>query len=262
MTTRMLEELRPRQIMAAVRRNGLVFLPISPCLEWHSWHLPLGVDGLIAEELARALARRLRAVYCRALPLGLDEWRSRAFKRCMGLPPTARVFGMNFPALPLRSEYHTPALLRGMLRARLEMLRGCGFRTVVVLNHHGGRGQLPLLEATCRAAGTAKFHVLCLQTGKHCTLQPPAARARQLRVGGHAGMLETLQFMAVRPELVALRQLPKGRLRVAAHGILHHEPIIAAADNPRGVSSALARAWRRNVLENITAAVVAALRQS
>lgn len=48
MTTRMLEELRPRQIMAAVRRNGLVFLPISPCLEWHSWHLPLGVDGLIA----------------------------------------------------------------------------------------------------------------------------------------------------------------------------------------------------------------------
>jgi len=47
--------LRPRQLKAEIERFPLAMVPLG-ALEWHSYHLPLGTDGLKAEYLLRKTA--------------------------------------------------------------------------------------------------------------------------------------------------------------------------------------------------------------
>jgi len=253
--SRLIEELWPREVLRAARAPGIVFIPVSPRFEWHGLHLPMGTDGIIAEAMAAELARRFKAVYFRVLPLGLDEVRTRAFKRMQGLPLDAHIFGMNYPTLPLPSEYCTRATLTALLRARLALVRTAGFRWAFVVNHHGGRDQNPTLEELTRMASSDDFGAALLTVSRHCTLRLEGRQAQMLRVGGHAGISETIQLMAVRPELVRTERLPQGRLSAALTGVMHNAPIVPAAYNPRHADARLAARWRRNVLDNMTAAV-------
>jgi len=45
----LIEELRPKQIMDVVSKSSMVFIPVSPVFEWHSYHLPLATDAIISE---------------------------------------------------------------------------------------------------------------------------------------------------------------------------------------------------------------------
>lgn len=250
-----LEFLRPRQILALARDPGLVLIPVSPAIEWHSYHLPLGTDAIIAEEVARRLAIRLRAGYFRVLALGLDAMRDAPFKASQGLPPDAEVFGMNYPALPLRSEYTTPTVFRSLVTSRLKVARDAGFRLAALINHHGGHGQMPLLDLLAAAWTSDDFEVLSLNTLAGKDFRPPPGQEHMFSVGGHAGLAETLQLMAFRPDLVDVEALPEGALGAAEFGILHDAPRIPPEANPRHATPAAARAWGDHVLDRLTAAL-------
>lgn len=252
---RFVEELRPRQITDIRDRTGIVFIPVSPLYEWHSFHLPLGTDGLIAEGVAAALADEFDALCCRTLPIALDVFRTADEKEQWGLGQNAGVFGMNFPTLPLQAEYHTPELMRGMIRARLKAFKDSGFRIAVLVNHHGGAGQNDTLSEVAEEISSDSFKVSALAVPAQNTFHEEGERFLHLKVGGHAGLSETMQIMAFRPNLVDLDELPGGDLSVAETGILHHTPEIPAEFNPHHATQELADEWRESVLKNAAARV-------
>jgi creatinine amidohydrolase len=243
-----MEEMRPAAVAACAQAGQPAFVPVSPCLEWHSYHLPLGVDGLIAEAVAARLASLCAGVHCRCLSLGLDEIRKRDFKQQQGLPLESEIYGMNFPDLPVGSEYVEPALLSGAVQARLTMLQRCGFQACFIINHHGGRGQRETLETVARQAASDGFIVTVFQVQRFDKRDLPETERRMLSVGGHAGLAETLQLMAFRPELVDLAELPDGELEVRTTGILHSQPRIPPEANPHRAVLAVAQRWGRAVV--------------
>ena len=55
MTLYRLEELFPHQLEARLADVPILVLPFGT-IEWHSHHLPLGLDGLVAQRLGEAIA--------------------------------------------------------------------------------------------------------------------------------------------------------------------------------------------------------------
>jgi hypothetical protein len=153
---------------------------------------------------------------------------------------------MNFPELPLTSEYCGPGELSTVLRNRVDALRASGFRHVFIINAHGGFGQSAALKAFAARQRSPRMGVHAMMVEDMLTL--PACA--QLRVGGHAGCSETLLLMALRPDLVDVSELPDGPLSVRQYGILHSQPMIEEQWNPRNCGRPLARRMRTNIVTN------------
>jgi creatinine amidohydrolase len=156
--------------------------PIAVCpwgaLEWHGPHLPLGLDGLVAEAFAERLAERTDGVL---LP---TTW----------LPITTLPH-----ALSLSSSTD---VVRGAWRDLLAGLRRAGARIVCLVTGHYAQGhELELYGAALEAMRV------------HADLLVLAATPLEL-LGDpdyldHAGRWETAQLLAVRPDLVHLERLPE-----------------------------------------------------
>jgi len=211
------------------------------------------VDGLIAEAVSSRLAERFGAAWFRVLSLGMDDVRDDNFKQTQGIDPSEYVFGMNYPALPLRSEYAEADDLRRLVGARLRTAIAAGFRYVFVINHHGGCGQMDTLIRTANECQTDTCRIEVLQTVTFNRYSPPPGSEFYLKVGGHAGLAETIQFMAFYPDAADMTQLPEGPLRASETGILHDRPDIAAEFNPRQADPAIADAWGRCLLDSMEA---------
>ncbi len=250
------EELRPRDIIRLRDASGCALVPVSPSCEWHAYHLPLGTDALISERLCAAVAARIPAVWLRALPLGVDQWRSASERRAWGLDPALEVFGMNFPALPLSSETVADDTLRACVAARLALLRHNGFRHIILIAHHNGGNQRAVLSALAHEYSTPHCHVHAWHTGIF------AHGVDMDGTGGHAGYSETHWALAFCPELVDVHELPEGCLNVAELGILHHEPVIPAQYNPRHCDPAIAQRLRDHVLARCEEAIRTAMQNS
>lgn len=143
-------EMRPREILAARDRTGIIFIPVSPAFEWHSYHLPVGTDAIIAEELSRLAAERVDGLYFPALSFGLDSWRTPEQKARWGLPADEPIFGMSFPGVPLVSEYSEKDEMIKALANRFESVKKNGFRYVFIISNHGGQGQAKSLVEFAR----------------------------------------------------------------------------------------------------------------
>ncbi len=85
--TRSFEEMRPGEIQQAIETAPYAFVPISPMIEWHSFHLPMGTDGLISESICRIMTGTVGGIWFRPLSLGLDSWRNEDEKKMWGLIP-------------------------------------------------------------------------------------------------------------------------------------------------------------------------------
>ena len=239
-------EMRPREIITARERSGCAFIPISPTFEWHSYHLPMGCDGIIAESIAKLMAEKVGGIYFPILSFGLDTIRPEGDLIQWGFKPTDNVFGMNFPELPLVSEYaEKPEMLESLLN-RVDAVRRCGFTNIFIINHHGGKGQYPELEKFAKENTSEKCKIHFVGTSRFITLK----NARYLSHGGHAGLAETMMLMAFRPDLIDLSQIPDGELSVREYGILHNKPTIESEWNPRHAVKTVADDLRKNLVEN------------
>jgi creatinine amidohydrolase/Fe(II)-dependent formamide hydrolase-like protein len=241
------EEMRPGEIIASLRRNSYAFVPVSPMLEWHSLHLPMGTDALICEAVCRALADAHGGIWFRPLSFGLDSFRTPVQKKMWGIPESEPVFGMDHPHFPVKSEYSGQPEMKAAVTNRVQSLKRTGIRYVFLLNHHGGEGQFDLLSDTARGLTDGKTSVYALKTYDFNDL---TVADGWTGIGGHAGVSETLWVMAFRPDLVGLEQLPEGELSVYALGILHEKPVIEKQWNPRDVDPNVAMKLRTRVLHN------------
>lgn len=191
----------PEARALARQPRAVVLLPLG-AVEQHGPHLPLLVDWLGAEELARRLAPHLiragwRPVLAPALPYG---------------------------ASPLAERWPgTVSLSRGALaRVIVEIVRGLarhGFRRFVLTNYQADPEHLRAIAAARRALARRRLRVLVAgfspDPREQALMLAPAVqrlmRSPRPDREWHSGELETALVLAARPELVRrsiARRLP------------------------------------------------------
>lgn len=118
------EELRPEQIELIRRKAPIAYLPWG-ALEWHSFHNPIGLDGMQSHGQCSALAQRTGGVVLPPVYLGTDT-----IKPFKGFPHS----------IEIREE-----LVEELCLNILEELVSEKFTIIVVLTGHMGKGQTDAL---------------------------------------------------------------------------------------------------------------------
>jgi len=241
-------EMRPDEIIKAREESGLAFIPVSP-LEWHGPHLPYGTDAIISEGICSITAEKVKGIYFKPMNYGLDAYRTREQLSMWGFRSNDRIFGMNFPDLPLTSEYSSEEDLKVNILRRLQFLKDCRFRAAFVVNHHGGENQIPLIKKTCDEFTGSGFIAEAVYSVDFCSINKDLPKY----VGTHAGLWETQLVMAFRPDLVDLSKIPDGEIIVNRSGILHNKPKIEDEFDPRNANMTAANKIKKNIIKNLVA---------
>ena len=164
-----LEELDPSRLEARLAEKPALVLALGT-IEWHSRHLPLGLDLLKAQAIARRTAERSGAV------LAPPTWWAAG-----GVPQpyTLRLSGV---------------VTEPVLAAVLEGVAEFGFRAICLLNgHYGLENSIAVRRAAlaCTGATVIPLADYELLTDLGAT-------------GDHAGVFETALLLPERPDLVHL----------------------------------------------------------
>jgi len=155
-----------------------VLVPCGTCEE-HGPHLPCVTDMLIALELCRAAAVRIKALVAPPINLGV----------CVstdGFPGTVGI---------------SPETLRGMVRDVVKSLAGQGFKKIVLATGHAGSLHISAMREACLQVARVEdvklaiisLYDLILECSKEMVETPN---------DGHAGEIETSLVMYLKPELV------------------------------------------------------------
>lgn len=189
-------ELHPDELDALKASPSLVYVPWG-ALEWHGPHLPLGVDGLIAQAIAAQVAQHTGGVV---------------------LPTTW------WPITPLPHPQSLPAhseTLLALWHDIFQSLAQSKWRTVVVLSGHYSHGhELALMNAAEHAMQKLGLLVLAL---------PPFALIDDTMLD-HAGLWETSLMLALHPALVRLEALGTApSLTLRESGVLGEDPRATAS---------------------------------
>jgi len=203
--------LRPDQLAERIAAVPVAYVPWG-ALEWHSFHLPVGLDGFTAEHVARRAADHTGGV---VLP-------------AMFLPSTT---------LPHRVSISFKAdTVRAVLDELLAELARVGFRVVVLLSGHYAQGhELILMDAAENAMQRHGVDVLAV---------PPLALLGEEYLD-HAGRWETAQMLAIDPQLVDLDRIQRElaadpQAPVERFGVLGPLPTNAtAADGQQAIARAV-----------------------
>lgn len=200
-------ESRPEQIAAEWAHASIAYVPWG-ALEWHGDHLPLGLDGIVAEAFARMLAERVGGVL---LP---TQW----------LPMTTLPHPLS---LDVSAE-----LFAQVVRACVDGLRGAGAKTVCLITGHYAQGHEIVLYEVAKECSEDDFRVLA------ATPLEPLADDSML---DHAGRWETSQLLALRHDLVHLEGLPDDPDH--RYGVLGSSPRQGSAEEGREVLQRALVAW-------------------
>lgn len=166
-----------REFGEAIEDTDLAILPVGVC-EAHGPHLPLGTDFLIPEWIALNLAERLNALIAPPINYGVTLGLTGYFG-------TLRI-----------SESTMESLMYDVL---VDLMRN-GFEKVIVMNGHGGSGQVEAISRAMRRAW--------LDYGLKSAMINWWSLARDLTEeilggsGGHAGADETSIILEIDPSLV------------------------------------------------------------
>ena len=211
MTAALLLEEMTREALNRIAPQALAVLPVG-ATEQHGPHLPVGTDSFTVEHLARAAS----AEAARSIPVVVA--------------PTLRV-GSSHHHIPFGGTLSlgTETYYRVIFELG-ESLILSGFKRLFILNGHGGNNELIQLAAR----DLALKHPVQVAAAAYWTIAwDDLVRERAHEYGplpGHAGVFETSQIMALRPELVSEakphrdtveRSDPRsffGPYRVEAHG--------------------------------------------
>lgn len=193
MTLFHLEELFPAELQERLRLRPLLVLPFGT-IEWHSHHLPLGLDGLVAEQIGVEIARRAEGVLA---PVSYWAVGGVPYPYTLNLPVT---------------------LVEPLLVATFEQFAAMGFQVIVAFTGHFGLEQtLALKRAAVTVMQRSPATILPLTEYDLVT---------DLYRGDHAAAGETSLLWALRPELVRLDAIPADR---PLDGIIGAEPRGAAS---------------------------------
>jgi creatinine amidohydrolase len=168
------------------RASAIVIVPTGS-VEQHGPHLPVGVDSILGQAWLTAALPLIPATVPVYVGPAVTYGKSNEH---LGFPGTLTI---------------SAATLRRLVLSIARQVHALGFRTLAILNTHGGN--TAVLVATIREIQAA----LDLNAG---LIAPgrPAVGEREERLGIHAGRIETSWMLAVAPNLVhmkrAVREFP------------------------------------------------------
>lgn len=167
-----LEELFPVQLQERLEQCPVLILPFGT-IEWHSHHLPLGLDGLVAQAVGERVAQLSGGVLA-----PVSYWAAG---------------GVPYPyTLTLSGE-----LIEPLLEALFAQFARMGFRVIAGFTGHFGLEQTLILKrAACKIMRQSEVTILPL------TEYDPITDAAYS--GDHAGVGETSLLWSLRPDLVRL----------------------------------------------------------
>lgn len=177
------EQLRPAQIAAIRARTPIAYLPWG-ALEWHSYHAPIGLDGIKAHGLCEALAKETGGVVLPAVYVGTDT-----IKPYKGFHHTIE---------------HNAETVTKLCLEFLQQLADEDFKVIVLVTGHYGEGQVKAMQAAAEA-----FRSRHPQVGLWA--MPDSEPLEGAFPKNHAARGETSFQLLFKPELVDLSMLPAGR---------------------------------------------------
>lgn len=196
------ERLRPAQIDSIKVDTPLAYLPWG-ALEWHSYHNPIGLDGMQALGQCCALAEVTGGVVLPPVYVGTDT-----IKPFKGFP---------------HSIEHRSATVSILCREYLDQLAEEGFCVVVVVTGHCGGAHVEALREAVESFGAA-------QSETAAVLIPSFEPMQDVYPSNHAARGETAFQLLFEPELVDLSLLPEDRLATLdSDGVWGEDPRAASA---------------------------------
>lgn len=185
-------ELHPSELAELTESGATAVLPWG-ALEWHGDHLPLGLDGIVAEWFASRLADSIGGVLLPGI------W----------LPVTT---------LPHRFSLQVDTeTLRRIGGDTIEGLARAGFASLAIVTGHYAQGHLWELYELARHAPIPTY------------VGTPLEPLGDDDLLDHAAAIETSQLLAVQPELVRLGSLP-AVLRSTSSAVLGKDPRHGSAE--------------------------------
>lgn len=214
------EQLRVGQIEEIRRKRPIAYVPWG-ALEWHSYHNPIGLDGMVAEGLCEAVAARTGGVV-----LPPVYFATSTIKSLKGFGHTIE---------------HSEGLIRQMAAELLTQLVEEQFKVIIVLTGHCGQPHYDILK----------------EAGKQCAARNPSVRVLVLTetdrlegmaVANHAARGETSLQLHFAPATVELDSLPKDRpANLDEDGVW--------GEDPRGATPGEGEAMTRAFVETFSAEV-------
>ncbi|MCB0195353.1 MAG: creatininase family protein [Anaerolineae bacterium] len=175
MTLYQLEKMFPDEIQSRIETNPILVLPFGT-VEWHSHHLPVGLDGLVAEGICRQAATLADAVLA-----PVSYW---------------AVGGVPYPyTLNLPIDIIEPLLV-----AVFEQFGAMGFKVIVPFTGHFGLDQtLTIKRAALTVMDRSPVTILPLTEYDLVT---------DIYKGDHAAEGETALLWQLYPDLIRLDAVP------------------------------------------------------
>lgn len=189
MSVHRLERLFPNEIRVRIAHTPILVIPLGT-IEWHSHHLPLGLDGLVAAKVSEKIAERADAVLA-----PVSYW------AVGGIPYP---YTLNMPA----------SIIEPVLEAVFEQFAAMGFRVIVAFTGHFG------IEQTI----SVKRSALAVMRRSEAAILPVAEYDFTTDIGyngDHAGIGETSLMWAVDSKLVRLGGVPAG---TPLEGVIGEDP--------------------------------------
>lgn len=183
-------ELRPDELERVRAAAPAAYLPWGG-LDWHGPHLPLGLDGFVAEAVAERAVRRTGGAL-----LPTTSWPAASLPH----PASVGISG---------------ATLRAVLADVFAGLARGGWRVAVVVNGHYGPAH-DLVTMAAAEEAIARHGILALAV-------PPLALVDEEMLD-HGGLWESSVLLATRPDLVDLAALGASPLRTAESGVIGRDP--------------------------------------
>ena len=173
------ELMRPHELDAAMHDRPVAFVPLGS-LEFHSAHLPIGLDALTAHGACLHAARRSGGIV---------------------LPPVYQGTGGGHTTYPWTIMQTSDVELRAVLRTTLARLQDLGFRVAVIFTGHFSDVKLRLVDEVTQSWNADAGALRAVGIGvNRC---PETSTAPD-----HAGVFETSLLYALHPELVDMTRLP------------------------------------------------------
>lgn len=171
------ELLLPHEITAALAHRSVVYVPLGS-IEFHSAHLPIGLDGLNAHGVCTRAAATDGGIVLPTLYYGT------------GGGHTAYPWTIMAPV----------ATIAELLRQSLQRLSDFGVQLAVLFTGHFSDEQLALIDAIADDwnGGTMSLRVLALSVNRTGASIPP----------DHAGIFETSLLSAMWPDRIDIDRLP------------------------------------------------------
>ncbi len=198
-TPLLFEELLPLEFNEIINNPGIVYLPLG-ALEWHSKHLPFGLDAFVSYELCKRSCALTGGCIIPPLYFGTDREHNVNGKMLHGMDARANQIlpgSIYFIKMDLFSEF---------LRQIIQNISDQGFKKLAIVSAHSGAAQQEVLEELAKNDfGNLKLHVF-----------PGSLFEGSI---DHAGPIETALLLAINQSLVHPERIDNKMGPIRAEGI-------------------------------------------